>query len=325
MAKAPELMFTQHIMPGRNMLYLYSPDQPELYQRLLKDALPEWDVACWPDEVDAEAVTHVAAWKPPAGFFKRFPKLEVVFVMGAGVDKFLQRDDLAESVQIVRLADAGMAQQMTEYCLYGVLHYQRQMDRYARQQRDRQWKQLDTRLAGDVRVGILGLGELGGKVAQDLVRFGYRVSGWSRRPRRIEHVRCLHGDEALRELLPQTDVLFCVLPSTPETHGLLNAETLALLPDDAALINAGRGSLIDETALLARLDAGLLRFALLDVFAEEPLPDNHPLWGHPRAILTPHVAADTVPEEAAAQIAANMRAQAAGTPVTGRVERRRGY
>ena len=84
---------------------------------------------------------------------------------------------------------------------------------------------------------------------------------------------------------------------------LLDAELLALLPADAALINAGRGSLIDETALLARLDAGLLRFVLLDVFAEEPLPESHPFWNHPRVILTPHVAADTVPEEAARQIA----------------------
>jgi glyoxylate/hydroxypyruvate reductase A len=307
------------------MLYVYTSDQPERYVRLLQEALPDEAIAFWPQEVDPAAVTHIAAWAPPDNFFAQFHKLRTVFVMGAGVDKLLKRQDIAEDVTLIRLTDAGMAQQMTEYCLYGLLHYQRQMDRYARQQGDRQWKQLDTRLAFDVRVSILGLGALGGKVAQNLVRLGYRVSGWSRRPRRIEHVRCLHGEEGLRELLPQTDVLFCVLPSTPETHRLLNAETLALLPDDAALINAGRGSLIDEAALLARLDAGLLRFALLDVFAEEPLPDNHPLWGHPRAILTPHVAADTVPDEAAAQIAANMRALAAGMPVTGLIDRQRGY
>lgn len=181
------------------------------------------------------------------------------------------------------------------------------------------------RIGGDVRVGILGLGELGGRVAQDLVRFGYRVSGWSRRARQVENVRCLHGEAGLRELLPQTDVLFCVLPSTPGTRHLLDAETLALLPDDAALINAGRGSLIDEEALLARLDGGHLRFALLDVFAEEPLPEKHLLWTHPRVVVTPHVAADTVPEEAVAQIAGNMHAQARGEPVTGRVDRQRGY
>ena len=307
------------------MLYLYTPDQPERYLRLLQEALPDEAVACWPQQVDAAAVTHAAVWAPPEDFFARFPNVHTVFVMGAGVDKLLQRADVPENVMLIRLADAGMAQQMTEYCLYGVLHYQRQMDRYARQQHERLWNPLDTRLPRDVRVGILGLGELGGKVAQDLVRLGYRVSGWSRRPRQFDGIRCLHGKAGLRELLPQTDVLFCVLPSTPETRHLLDAETLALLPANAALINAGRGSLIDEAALLARLNAGLLRFALLDVFAEEPLPVTHPFWSHPRVILTPHVAADTVAEEAARQIAANLRAQAAGQPMNGVVDRRRGY
>lgn len=307
------------------MLYLYSPDQPDLYHRLLQDALPGTAIACWPDEVDDEAVTHVAAWKPPAGFFRRFPKLEVVFVLGAGVDKFLQRDDLGEQVRIVRLTDAGMAQQMTEYCLYGVLHYQRQMDVYRRQQRAGRWLPQPTRLAKDVRVSILGLGQLGAQVAQHLVKMGYRVAGWSRRPRQIDDVDCVHGDDGLRVLLPATDVLFCVLPATPETRHLLDGERLAWLPADAAIINAGRGSLIDQEALLAQLDQGRLRFVLLDVFAAEPLGEGHPFWQHPRVMITPHVAADTVPVQAVDQIAANLRALANGRAVSGLVDRRRGY
>jgi glyoxylate/hydroxypyruvate reductase A len=307
------------------MLYLYTPDQQEYYARLLREGLPDETVACWPQEAGAEAVTHAAVWAPPDGFFARFPNLHTVFAMGAGVDKLLQRKDLAPHVRIVRLTDAGMAQQMTEYCLYGVLHYQRQMDRYAGQQRAGRWQPLETRLARDVRVGILGLGELGGRVAADLAGLGYRVAGWSRRPHSIDGIRCLHGEAGLRELLPETDVLFCVLPATPETQRLLNADRLVLLPDGAALINAGRGALIDEDALLARLDAGRLRFALLDVFAGEPLREGHPFWQHPRVIITPHVAADTVPEDAVAQIAANLRAQAVGRPLSGLVERDRGY
>ncbi|MBS1230912.1 MAG: D-isomer specific 2-hydroxyacid dehydrogenase NAD-binding [Proteobacteria bacterium] len=307
------------------MLYLYSPDQPALYLRLFKDALPDWNVACWPDEVDADAVTHVAAWKPPAGFFRRFPKLEVVFVLGAGVDKFLQRDDLGEQVKIVRLADAGMAQQMTEYCLYGVLHYQRQMDVYLRQQHAGQWRPQPARSAKDVRVSILGPGQLGMQVAQNLAKMGYRVAGWSRQPRQLDGVDCVHGDAGLRSLLPATDVLFCVLPATPETRHLLDGVRLAWLPKDGAIINAGRGSLIDQDALLDHLDRGRLRFVLLDVFAEEPLGEGHPLWRHPRVLITPHVAADTVPAEAVGQIAANLRVFAKGLPVTGLVDRRRGY
>lgn len=307
------------------MLYLYTPDQPERYRRLLHDALPESDVTVWPDEVDDDAVTHVAAWQPPAGFFKRFAKLEVVFALGAGVDKFLRRDDLGEQVKIVRLADAGMAQQMSEYCRYGVLHYQRQMDIYQRQQRAAQWLPQPTRLAGDVSVSVLGLGELGARVAADLAKAGYRVAGWSRRPRQIEGVACVHGDAGLRELLPATDVLFCILPETPETRHLLDGERLARLPADAAIINVGRGSLIDQDALLAQLDQGRLRFVLLDVFAAEPLAENHRFWQHPRVLVTPHVAADTIPALAVEQIAANLRALGGGLAVTGLVDRRRGY
>lgn len=307
------------------MLYLYSPDQPELYLRLFKEALPELNVARWPGEVDADAVTHVAAWKPPAGFFKRFPNVEVVFVMGAGVDKFLQRDDLGEQVQIVRLADAGMAQQMTEYCLYGVLHYQRQMDVYRQQQLAGQWLPQPTRLAKDVRVSVLGLGQLGMQVAQNLAKMGYRVAGWSRQPRQLDGVDCVNGDAGLRSLLPETDVLFCALPATPETSHLLDGERLGWLPKDSAIINAGRGSLIDQDALLAQLDQGRLRFVLLDVFAAEPLGENHPFWQHPRVMITPHVAAETVPAEAVGQIAANLRALDNGLGLTGLVDRRRGY
>ena len=308
------------------MLCLYSPDQPDIYLRLLRDALPEWEILGWPDAAEAaDAVTHVAAWGAPPGFFARFPHLQVVFSLGAGVDSLLQRDDLAASVKIVRLLDAGMAQQMTEYCLYGLLHYQRAMDIYRRQQQAEQWTPRDARRANNLRVSILGLGELGQRVAGDLSGMGYVVQGWSRRARQIEGVDCRHGEAGLDQLLMETDVLFCLLPATQNTRHLLDARRLALLPEGAAIINGGRGSLIDEDALLALLDGESLRFAMLDVFAVEPLPSGHPFWKHPRVIITPHVAADTVPADAVAQVAANLRKHAAGLPMDGGVDRLLGY
>ena len=307
------------------MLYLYSPEQQDHYHHLLQEALPDWSIACWPQEVNAEAVTHVVAWKPPVNFFRRFSNLQVIFTLGAGVDKFLQRDDIPEHVTIIRLTDAGMAQQMTEYALYGLLHYQRKMDIYRSQQQNAIWQPQPTRLAKNTRVTILGLGHLGVHVAQTLAGLGYAVSGWSRQPRNIEHVRCVHGCDALGSLLQETDVLFSILPSTDETQHLLDAKHLALLPKDAALINAGRGTLLDEDALLNLLNQQHLRFVLLDVFATEPLPAAHPFWRHPAVIITPHVAADTIPEEAVAQISANIQALASGHPVQGQVDRQRGY
>ena len=275
--------------------------------------------------MNAEAVTHVVAWKPPVDFFHRFPNLQVIFTLGAGVDKFLQRNDIPEDVTIIRLTDAGMAQQMTEYALYGLLHYQRQMDIYQRQQRASIWQPKPTRLAKNTRVTFLGLGQLGMQVAQNLAHLGYPVSGWSRQPREIENVRCVHGCAALDSLLLETDVLFSVLPATTETTHLLNAERLALLPKNAAIINAGRGSLIDQDALLTLLNQQHLRFVLLDVFAEEPLPAQHPFWNHPSVLITPHIAADTIPEESVKQITENIQILASGLPVPGMVDKQRGY
>lgn len=307
------------------MLYLYSPDQPAHYLQLLQTALPDWTIACWPQTVDAESVTHVVAWKPPVNFFQQFQNLQVIFTLGAGVDQFLKRDDIPAHVTIIRLTDAGMAQQMVEYALYGLLHYQRQMDVYRHQQARVHWQPQATRLAKNTRVTILGLGQLGVHVAQTLAMLGYCVSGWSRQQKNIEHVRCVAGYGALDALLPETDVLFCLLPATAETHHLLNATRLALLPRDAALINAGRGSLIDEHALLTLLNQQHLRFVLLDVFATEPLPADHAFWLHPNVIITPHVAADTIPEASIAQIAANIHAMAQGSAVNGVVDRDKGY
>lgn len=307
------------------MLYLYAPDQRETYLALLREALPDWPIAAWPEVVDAASVTHVAAWAPPPQFFAPFVQLQTVFNLGAGIDGLLARDDLPASVDIVRLADAGMAAQMTEYALYGVLHWQREMDRYRAQQLEARWSPGETRLRRSVRVGVLGLGELGGRVARDLSGMGYPVRGWSRTARAIDGVSCFHGEAGLDRVLSETDVLFCVLPATPATRLLLGATQLARLPEGAAVINAGRGSLIDESALLAALDAGRLRFALLDVFSVEPLPAGHRFWRHPRVIMTPHVAADTLAPEAVAQIAARLREAGATTPVSGRLDRQRGY
>jgi glyoxylate/hydroxypyruvate reductase A len=309
----------------RSMLYLYSPDQQSHYFDLLTAALPDCSIACWPQDMNAEAVTHVVAWKPPVNFFSRFPNLQVIFTLGAGVDKFLQRDDIPEHVTIIRLTDAGMAQQMTEYALYGLLHFQRKMDIYRHQQQAQHWQPQPTRLAKDTRVTVLGLGHLGVHVAQTLANFGYPVQGWSRSPRDIPNIHCVHGYDMLDEILPHSDVLFCLLPATDDTHHLLNAQRLALLPANAAIINAGRGALIDEQALLSLLDQQHLRFALLDVFETEPLPDSHPFWSHPSVIITPHVAADTIPEEAVSQIVSKMQALANGQAITGIVDRLRGY
>lgn len=307
------------------MLYLYTPQDMARYQHALQQALPQQEVRCWPDAVAAGQVKYAVVWNPPAGFFKDMVNLQAVFVLGAGVDRILKRDDLDPTVPIVRLTDAGMAQQMLEYVLYGVLHVQRQMGQYRRQQALRQWQALAAPSAGQTRIGVLGLGEIGGWVAQSLAAMGYAVAGWSRAGRQLPGVQDYIGQAALPDLLARSDILVNLLPATAQTRGLLDGRMLSHLPSGAAIINAGRGEQVDEAALLGLLDSGHLRFAMLDVFEVEPLESVHPLWSHPSVLLTPHIAAMTLVEPAVEQIAANVQAISQGRLPQGLVERERGY
>jgi len=307
------------------LIHTPSPKEVAAYLQLFRAAIPQQRFIALDEMNDPNLVEYVVTWGPPAGLFASLGNLKAVFALGAGVDKLSARDDLSPEMPIYRLLDGGMAPQMVEYIRFGVLSYQRHMDVYRRQQAAGVWKMLAPRLPGEVRVGVLGMGEIGGAVARALAADGYAVSGWSRTPRLLAGVDCLYGDEGLAELLATSDVLACVLPSTPETQGLLNAERLATLPAGAMLINAGRGDLLDENALLALLDSGHLRCAQLDVFATEPLPANSRLWQHPAVTVTPHIAAITLRQQAVEQIVANLARLAAGEAGLGKVVRERGY
>ena len=307
------------------MLHVYAGEDGATWRALFTTQAPEIDCTAWPDTVDAAAVTSIACWNPPDGFFAGFPNLRTVFALGAGVDRLVARTDLAPHVALVRLVDAGMAAQMVEYAQLGVLLWQRRCLDYRAQQAQAAWRKLPPIARADTRVGVLGLGAMGGAVAAALDEAGYRVWGWSRRAHQIDGVRCLHEASGLAELLGETDVLVNTLPSTDATRGLLDRTRLAQLPTGAMVVNAARGDQLDPTALLELLDGGHLGGALLDVFDPEPLPPDSPLWRHPRIVLTPHVAATTLPGPAVAQIVDNLRRSRQGEPLVGLVDRGCGY
>ncbi|AXE31238.1 glyoxylate/hydroxypyruvate reductase A [Chromobacterium phragmitis] len=306
------------------LVHTPSPKEVSAYLELFQAAMPEQAFVSL-EQATPDEVRYLIAWGLPDGIIARLPRLQAMFALGAGVDKLLSRQDLPVNLPLYRLLDSGMANQMTEYIRYGVLGYQRNMDVYRRQQATGQWRMLAPRLPEDVRVGILGLGEIGSAVAKALARDGYPVSGWSRGPKHIHHVHSLHGEAGLEKLLETSDVIASVLPSTPQTQGLLNGARLSLMQPGSMLINAGRGDLLDQDALLALLNNGHIRCAQLDVFAEEPLPHGHPLWHHPSVTITPHVAAITLRQQAVEQIVGNLRKLAAGLQAEGRVERAQGY
>ena len=309
----------------RDALLFYSlHDDPVAWSATLRAEIPDLAFRTYPDIGDPDEVRYVLAWKPPPGFFAPFRSLKLVVNLGAGVDALVGRDDLPD-VPIARLSDRGMVGLMTSYVLFAVIRYARDIPHFERAQRRGEWRYIHPRALGQVRVGVLGLGRLGGPAAGALAGLGFAVSGWSRAPKDLAGVRCLSGRHGLEELLRTSEILVVLLPLTPETDGLLGADEIALLPPGAKVVNASRGALVDEAALLAALRSGHVAEATLDAFATEPLPAGHPFWTMDTVLMTPHLASITVPEEAARDVAESIRRVRSGGEPLHRIDPGRGY
>lgn len=263
----------------------------------------------------------VAGANGPVQDYSAFPNCRAVLSLWAGVEPFLANPTL--TMPLARMIDPGLTAGMVEYVTGHVLRHHLGMDAHIVNP-GKVWDPTPPPLASSRRVGILGVGELGGACARMLVSLGFDVTGWSR-SEKDENYPTRHGEDGLRAVLERSDMLVTLLPLTPETTGVLDAETLALMPKGAVIVNTGRGGLIDDYALLAALDEGRIGHATLDVFDVEPLPENHPYWTHPRVTVTPHIASATRAETASQAVAENVRRIMAGEPPVGLVHRDRGY
>jgi len=300
------------------------------WEQRFRAAAPGRDIRMWPDRLgDPGEVAYAAAWLPPAGVFGAFKNLRVIFSLGAGVDGLLA-DRALPQVPIVRVVDPHLMRRMTEYVTLHVLMHHRRHRLYDAQQRDRVWHEHAQPRAGEVNVGIMGLGVLGRDAAEVLVRLGFRVAGWSRSPRQLPGVEVFHGAAGLDKFLARTEILVCLLPHTPATEGILDLALLRKLKRDGALggaflINAGRGKLQVDAGIVAALDEGALAGATLDVFPTEPLPAKSPLWLHPKVTITPHNSAASVPEEVVAYIVRQIERFEAGQGLENVIDPASGY
>ncbi|NND89995.1 MAG: glyoxylate/hydroxypyruvate reductase A [Granulosicoccus sp.] len=313
-----------------SILY-YCDDDDGTLLSALRQRLADTNIIDWQDQrtqLPHSDITSAVVWMPPADFFDGLTRLREIYVFAAGVDQLLAHPGLPANATIIRLRDAGMAQQMAEYCLYGVLHHQRRMMLLRRAQREARWAhEIQADLAAQTRVGILGAGALGSRVAERLALNGYPVTCWSRTGRtpKTPGWRSVHGAETLDAFLASSDILICLLPLTTATTGILDAALFCRLPRGAFLINPGRGGHQVEDELLAALASGQLSGAMLDVFSTEPLPVDHPFWAHPAIIITPHIAARSLVSESVEQIISSMEAIERGDSPQGIVDRQRGY
>ena len=304
-----------------NILFYTAGEDTELWTAALRKALPDARVTVWPPS--AAAIDYAVVWKPPAKLVAGLTPVRAVFNLGAGVDAVAE---LAwpSGIPLVRLVDAGMAEQMTEYVAYAVLRRYREFTDYEEAQRESRWQQrarLDKSL---FNVGILGMGVLGSAAAETLLSLGFPVTGWSRMGKGLPGVRMFaRGD--LDAFLATCRILVCLLPLTRDTRGLLDRRALSGLPRGAYVVNVARGALLVDADLIALLDAGHISGAMLDVFRDEPLAPGHAFWHHPRISVTPHVSAVTQIGASVAQVAANIRRLEEGLPVPGVVDRVHGY
>jgi glyoxylate/hydroxypyruvate reductase A len=305
-------------------VYKSDPARGLEWAKLFAAKAPELPFHIWPETGDAKAVRYLAAWLPPDDIMGRFPNLELLFSVGAGVDQF-DFSRLPPELPVVRMVEPGIVDGMVEYVTMAVLALHRDLVPYIAQQRQGVWEQIRVYPASRRRVGVLGLGRLGEAACRKLAGFGFQVAGWSRSRREIDGIRCYAGEAEMSGFLGRSDILVCLLPLTDETRGMLNADLFAKLPKGARLLNSGRGGHLDQTALLAALDSGQISSAVLDVTDPEPLTAGHPLWSDPRVLITPHIASMTQPDTAVEVVLDNLRRHRAGEPLVGLVDRMRGY
>ncbi len=297
------------------------------WQDAFAEIAPELKVRLWSDPtVDPSEIRYAMVWDPEPGRLAQFPNLQLIIGSGAGVERIVTDPALPTHLPLVRMTTPETAQIMGEYVTWAVLSLMRRIPQILA---DNAIRRFDETLVGDTapdtRVGIMGLGALGSRAAEMLVALGFPVAGWSTRPKSIQGVESFVGDDAFPAFLARTDILVCLLPLTPATAGIIRADTLARLPKGAGVVNAGRGPHVVQPDLIAALDSGHLRGAVLDVFPVEPLPQDDPAWTHPGIIVTPHVASFGSRRVRARHVRRLIAAFERGEDLPGRYDPARGY
>ncbi|WP_417516342.1 2-hydroxyacid dehydrogenase [Minwuia sp.] len=307
------------------LLFRSNADRDDWWRETLLAEIPDLDFRVWPDTGDKAEIDYALVWKPETGLLASLPNLRAIFSLGAGVDHIFADAELPKHIPMCRVINPNMALRMREWIVMHTLMHHRRHREYDRQQRDRIWQELLQPHAGERRVGVMGLGELGGDAARHLAILGFDTAGWSRSPKKVDGVTCFSGADGLPDFLARTEILICLLPLTEQTRGIVDRKLLSGLPRGATFINGGRGGHVVEEDLLAMLDEGHVSEATLDVFQTEPLPEDSPFWKHPQVTVTPHIAAFSDPRALVEQVVENIRRDQAGQPLINRVDPDRGY
>ena len=302
---------------------------PSRWWQALHDAAPERRIVRDASDAGDEPIDYAVVWKQPPGLLATLPHLKAIFSLGAGVDHILADRELPD-VPIVRIVADDLKERMSEYVVWRVLDHFRRGRAYRQQQAQKLWHERMQPAAREITVGIMGLGVLGIDAAEKLRMLGFRLAGWSRSEKTIDGVETFAGEAGLSHFLARSDILVVLLPLTADTRGIINTGLIARMKRETplggpVLINAGRGGLQDEAAIVRALDEDRLMEASLDVFTVEPLPGDVPLWSHPKVFITPHAAALSDPAALAPVIMRQIASHEAGETLLNVVDRQAGY
>ncbi|MDR7131882.1 glyoxylate/hydroxypyruvate reductase A [Algoriphagus sp. 4150] len=304
-------------------LAIISPGKdPDVWIKEFKALAPELAIEIYPDIAEPEKVKYVFLWQHPEGILSDFPNLKLISSMGAGVDHILRDKSIPSSMPIVRIVDEKLTFSMTNYVIMAVLNFHRQTARYQVNQARKVWDMSNPEL--DVTVGVMGVGALGKDVMDKLNYMGFPVVGFGFSEKH-DFEYPYYSKDGLDEFLKKVNVLVCLLPLTPDTENILNSELFEKCSPNTYLINVARGKHLVEDDLIKALESGQLAGAMLDVYREEPLPENHPFWGNDKITMTPHIASVTNPQAAAPQVIENIKRIEESRELINIVNRTRGY
>ncbi|MFZ4408506.1 MAG: 2-hydroxyacid dehydrogenase [Paracraurococcus sp.] len=310
-------------------LLIYGLDTDEIgtaqsWRDTLAELLPHLEIRIFPDVGNTSDITYLAFMRPDFDAIPPLPNLRAMFSRSAGVEAFINHPKLPQA-PLGKIEPAGGDPMMTEYVLMHVLSLHREMPRYQEAQANREWLRRPIRRPEQRRIGFLGLGLMAKAPALVLKSLGFPVSAWVRSPREEPGIPVFHGPDQLEPFLRQADIVVCLLPLTRETEGILCARTFAMMPRGAMVINIGRGKHVVDADLVAALESGQLSYAALDALHPEPLPQDSPLWLHPKVTVMPHVARRPTVRQLVAEIAANIRNVEAGGGLLQEIDKETGY
>ena len=314
-------------MPTTDKIVIICSDEKliEAWKNAITEKAPNMAVEIYPHDTEREKTQFVLAFRAPENAFQHYPNLKVVASMAAGINHITDNHHLPENVIITKANDPIHQGDIADFVLALTLSYMKRLPVYFQQKTQEKWQAHSYQRPEETTIGIMGIGSIGLTIGKLMLKNDFKVTGWSRSEKHIDHIKTFHGNTQRIDFLKTADILICTLPLTNETEGILNTEAFDQLPKGAYLINIGRGKQLVEADLLTAIENGQLAGAALDVFRDEPLPKNHPFWKNEKIMITPHTAGNVHPESAVEKILHNYKAMKNGEELVDVVDVGRGY